>query len=592
MSARRLAVLACVWMLLGSGTATATVATRGGRALSYPVLIQGRPLAAPVATSEYAAAPDARAASLTFMGRLSFAATGRSARASVLRDTYALTAGVGRSLLHLPAFDFEFVQSGDALIPVRRGSVPSDDPDWEYILEPGRVWEEPGDRGFARAALPFALEERNANCVHHGVLTFLFDAQGTVSQVAYQIGSETCMYLQFDLWGLTEARYTPGRVPAAASVVSAYEQEVRSRLPVKPMTALSVDYPGADAAAFGAPQDIAPGDMSAFGFLVDGVHYAGACGTRYGPYPFCDVLDLPSYSLAKSIFASVALMRLEQRLPGASRREIPDFVPECARAGTWQGVTFGNTLDMATGNFRSPQYDVDEEARHTAGLFETETHARKIQYACGEYPRKAPPGKQWVYHTSDTYVLGTALNAFVRQNLGAERDVFTDVLLGELWQPLGLSPVTQVTRRTLDAAAQPFTGWGLVLHRDDILRIGQWLATDHGVLAGRQMLDPQMLAAALQRVPQDRGLTSTGADFRYQHGFWAHDVSRDIGCGHPAWVPFMSGYGGIVVALFPNDTIYYYFSDGGTFNWRRAAIEANRIRSFCTRPPGAGTPPS
>jgi hypothetical protein len=592
MSARRLAVLASSWMLLGSGAATAAAATGNAHQLSFEVLMQGRSPATPVETSEFTAAPDARASSRKFSGRLSFAATGRTARARVLRDTYGLAAGAGRSLLHLPAFDFEFVQAGDALIPLRRGSVPSDDPDWEYILEPGRVWEERGDRGFARAALPFALEERNANCVHQGLLTFLFDAQGVVSQVAYQIGSETCMYLQFDLWGLTAARYTPGELPAAASVVNAYEQEVRSRLPVKSMSALRVDHPGADPAAFGAAQDIAPGDMSAFGFLIDGVHYAGGCGTRHGPYPFCDVLDLPSYSLAKSIFAGVTLMRLEQHFPGASRREIPDYVPECARAGTWQGVTFGNALDMATGNFRSPHYDVDERAGHTAGLFETATHARKIEYACGEYPRKAVPGTLWAYHTSDTYVLGTALNAFVRQRVGAERDVFTDVLLGELWQPLGLSPVTKSTRRTLDAAAQPFTGWGLLLHRDDILRIGRWLATDHGVLGGRQMLDPQMLAAALQRAPQDPGLTSTGPEFRYQHGFWAHDVSRAVGCQQPVWVPFMSGYGGIVVALFPNDTIYYYFSDGGTFNWRRAAIEANRIRRFCTRPPGAGTPPS
>ena len=51
----------------------------------------------------------------------------------------------------------------------------------------------------------------------------------------------------------------------------------------------------------------------------------------------------------------------------------------------------------------------------------------------------------------------------------------------------------------------------------------------------------------------------------------------------------MAGYGGIIVALFPNDTVYYYFSDGDSFNWRRAAIAADQIRSFCTRRDGAGT---
>ena len=149
-----------------------------------------------------------------------------------------------------------------------------------------------------------------------------------------------------------------------------------------------------------------------------------------------------------------------------------------------------------------------------------------------------------------------------------------------------------VTRRTYDPVAQPFTGWGLVLHRDDILRIGHWLATGQGVIAGRQMLDPHMLAAALQRVPEDRGLQWLDPTFRYQNGFYGNDVSGDIGCAEPVWIPYMAGYGGIIVALFPNNTIYYYFSDGDSFNSRPATIAADRIRSFCTRRNGAESKPS
>ena len=299
------------------------------------------------------------------------------------------------------------------------------------------------------------------------------------------------------------ARANRRRPPSA---IRAYEQELRSRLPVKPIAALAGDYPGADPGGFGAADEVAPDDMTAYGFLIDGVHYAGGCNTRHGPYPFCDVLDLPSYSLAKSIFAGVALMRLEQQFPGTSEQRIADFVPQCARAGNWSDVTFGNALDMATGNYLSPEIWIDERAKHIMTLFNAETHAGKIRYGCDKFPRQEPPGTTWVYHTSDTYVLGTALNAFIRQRLGAEKDLYTDVVVRDLWQPLGLSPVTAVTRRTYDAAAQPFTGWGLVLHRDDVLRIGHWLAAGEGKLDGRQMLDPRMLAATLQRVPGGPGL--------------------------------------------------------------------------------------
>lgn len=560
--------------------------------LRYETLMEGRTLDAPVDMGAYSAPADTLAPSQTFSGRLSLTAKRRGGGSRVLRDTDGMTRGRGRSILQLPAFDFEFVQSGDALIPLRRGSLPGDDRNWEYLLEPGRVWQEPGDRGLARAAIPFALQERNANCMHYGVLSFLFDAGGAVSQVAYQISSETCLYLKFDLWGLAKARYTPHESPAAASTVRAYQQELRSRLPMKPIDTLPEDHPGADPGGFGAATEIESGDMTVFGFLIDGVHYVGGCSTRHGPYPFCDVLDLPSYSLAKSIFAGVALMRLEQQFPGTSGQRIADFVPECARAGAWGDVTFGNALDMATGNYLSAEVWIDERAEHVLELFLPETHARKIRYGCGKFPRREPPGTRWVYHTSDTYVLGTALNAFVKQRLGAEQDLYTDVVVRELWQPLGLSPVTAVTRRTYDTVAQPFTGWGLVLHRDDVVRLGRWLATGEGVLAGRQMLDQRMLAATLQRVPEDPGLQWLDPTFRYQHGFYAHDVSQYTGCAEPSWVPFMAGYGGIIVALFPNDTIYYYFSDGDSFSWRRAAIAADQIRSFCTRRLGAGTQPS
>jgi hypothetical protein len=574
-------------------TLTAIAAEAGDPAprqyLRYETLMEGQRLDAPVDMGAYSPPANAHTPTQVFAGRLSFAAKQRRTGSKLLRDTDGYTAGAGRSVLHLPKFDFEFVQSGDALIPLRRGSLPGDDPNWEFLLEPGRVWQEAGDQGLTRATIPFALEERNANCLHYGVLSFLFGAGGVVSHVAYQISSETCLYFQFDLWGMAKARYTPRESREAASAVRVYEQELRSRLPIKPIAALAEDYPGADPGGFGAADEVAPGEMTAYGFLIDGVHYAGGCNTRQGPYPFCDVLDLPSYSLAKSIFAGVALMRLEQQFPGASGQRIADFVPECARAGTWNDVTFGNALDMATGNYLSEEVWTDEGAKHILTLFNAETHAGKIRYGCSKFPRREPPGTKWVYHTSDTYVLGTALNAFVKQHLGMEMDLYSDVVVHDLWQPLGLSPVTAVARRTYDAVAQPFTGWGLVLHRDDIVRIGHWLSTGQGLLAGRQVLEPRMLAATLQRVPEDPGLVSIDPTFRYQHGFYAHDVSRHIGCAEPVWVPFMSGYGGIIVALFPNDTIYYHFSDGDSFSWRRAAIAADRIRSFCTRTNGAGT---
>ena len=39
----------------------------------------------------------------------------------------------------------------------------------------------------------------------------------------------------------------------------------------------------------------------------------------------------------------------------------------------------------------------------------------------------------------------------------------------------------------------------------------------------------------------------------------------------------MSGYGGITVALMPNGSSYYYFSDNNEFAWSATVKESNKL---------------
>ena len=81
------------------------------------------------------------------------------------------------------------------------------------------MWQEAADGDFSRAALPFSLVQRGENCTHNGVMSFLFKSDGSVSRVAFEIASETCLYFKFDLWGLVDARYVPGPVAGAEQLV-------------------------------------------------------------------------------------------------------------------------------------------------------------------------------------------------------------------------------------------------------------------------------------------------------------------------------------------------------------------------------------
>ncbi len=559
--------------LTGNGAVSRTL-------LTYNTLMTGSDPGSRVDLSAYAVPANAAQPDHVFEGSIEMFGEASGGGFAEIKDTFRYTGSADTTRKHLPEFNFEFVQTGTHLFPVERGTMTDSHPEWEYILESGRVWKENSDNGYSRASIPFALHQKNANCTHNGVMTFLFKADGSSSRVVYQIASETCFYYKVDMWGSLAATYSPGAVSNANGLRADYQGEVNGRMPVKPIAALATDYPGSNPSQFGSSTETDPAHVSLFGFIIDGTHYTGGCQTRYGSYPYCNNLILPSYSTAKSIFAGLALMRMELKYPGFSGNTIAPRVPNCAANGNWGDVNYGHVIDMATGNYGSALYMSDEGATHTNGLFLVEDHASKISYSCTQYSRKVSPGTKWVYHTSDTYILGTAMNAHLKSLEGSTKDIFSDILVGELLGPIGTSPTSHVMRRTYDSVQQPFTGWGLTFLRDDVAKITNFMNVDDGKLNGTQMVNAAQLNAALQRTPSDRGLDPL-ANFKYNNGMWAHEIKSNLGCSSDTWVPFMSGYGGITVLMLPNDTTYYMFSDNDTYLWMKAAVESNLIRNYC-----------
>jgi HYDIN/CFA65/VesB-like, Ig-like domain len=549
-------------------------------ALTYNTLINGNDPGSLINLSAYALPNNAAQPTNILQGTLQLSNEATGGSFQEVRDDYNYTGATDTTRKHLPEFNFEFIQTGTHLFPVQRGSIASTHPEWEYLLEPGRVWQENGDNGFSRVAIPFSLQQKNANCIHNGVMSFLFQGNAQVSKVAYQMSSETCLYFKFNLWGLLDATYTAHSINDSQTLKTQYQAEVSNRMPSKPIAELSTDY-SADYTQFGHSSETNPDHMTVYGFVIGGVNYVGGCETRHGTYPYCAVMDIPSYSTAKSSFAGVAMMRLEKQYPGVVNQLISSQVPVCAANGNWSDVSIENTLDMATGNYGSTNYLADESAAHTSGLFLVESHANKINYSCTQYARKATPGNTWIYHTSDTYVAGTAMNAYLKSVAGSNSDIFTDTLVNDIWTPLNLSPTAKVSRRTYDADAQPFTGWGLTYLSDDIAKIVQFLNVDDGKINNQRVLDQAEFNSAMQRDPNDRGLAAGGSDYRYNNGFWAHDAKSILGCTNSTWIPFMSGFGGITVLMMPNDTTYYFASDNDTYYWAKAAIESNKINGFC-----------
>ncbi|MEM6681149.1 MAG: serine hydrolase domain-containing protein [Pseudomonadota bacterium] len=535
---------------------------------------------APVAMAAYAPALGASAAQVRFEGTLRFAPETKAPGFAVHRDRFNFMIEALEGLTYPPDFTLNFVQVEDRIVPAKRGLIRTENKAWDIIVEVGRIWQEAGDGRSSRIALPFALQERNANCTHNGVITFLVDADGATSRAAYQISSETCAYFQYDMWGTAATAFTPGADKDAVSLRTAYKQERAARMPTKPFAALTSDHPGLDLTAFAAPEDISPEHLTSFGLIIDGTHYRGGCKTRQGPYPMCEEMALPSYSTSKSVFAGLALMRLEALYPGAFDALISDYVPECSGTG-WNGITFGHALDMATGRYNKLGGEADENAAVRDGFFLTPGHREKIRRACSIYPRKSTPGKTWVYHTTDHYVLGAAMQAFLKAQRGQTADIYDTLLVEPVWTAIGLSPVAAQTRRTRDTVNQPYVGWGLTYLPDDLAKLADFFAVKSGVVDGQALIDTSALAAAMQEAPSDPGLPAPGKGVRYNNGVWAIDAARFAGCDTPLWIPFMSGFGGISVVMMPNDVTYYYVSDNYEFAWARAVTAVNAHRPMC-----------
>lgn len=549
-------------------------------ALSSADLTSGRSTA-PVADAAFALPHGAAPPRHRLEGTLRLLDTARAGGFEELVDLERATDAGDHPLKHLPRFGVTLVQSGSHLIPQRRGLTYTGSRTYNLIVSPGRVWSERGDRGMTRAALPFALVERNANCVHNGSLTFLFDER-TTSKVRYQVTQETCSYRKNDMWGQVRASLRRHRVAGARELARQYATEVARRMPSKPLSALARDYPaaGLDLSRFGA--GITREHMSAYGLVVRGVHYTAGCGTRHGTYPFCDQLVLPSYSTAKSAFAGVGYMLLAQRYGRAVGAEtIARWIPETAQAkGVWDDVTLDDALDMTTGNFDTADPHVDEGGPKLTRFFLAESYRDRLAAAL-EFPRQAAPGTRWVYHTTDTFLALQAQNALLRSRAGKRAEIFATVR-DDVFKPLSLPRESWVSLRTDNSdRGAAWGGYGLIWTSDSIAKLGRFLNNDGGRVGGEQVLHPGLLAASMQRDPADRGVSTGGS--MYNNGFWALPFKQELyprnRCSFS--VPFMSGFGGITVAMAPNGITYYYVSDNSEWAWAGAVDETAKIAPMC-----------
>lgn len=474
-----------------------------------------------------------------------------------------------------PDFSYEFVQNEGRLIPIDRGHGFIGSGAWSITAGVGAVWDEADDNGFTRAAFPYTIKEKNQNCEANGLATFLFKSDGSISNVQVQNVAETCKFYGFEFYGTLNADYSNYNIATKSQVISDRNIEEAARIPTKPLSELALDFPGVELANYGYA--ITAEDLNGYSLLVNGISYIDGCTTRYGEHPYCPEKTIGIYSFTKTIHGFLVVAALEKQYPSFKNMFIQELVPECAD-NRWHGVTIEHALDMATGNYQSASFEVDENSLEIIeNYFIPSSREHRAEFACNGWPQQVSPGTYSVYHTTDTELVGYAASAFIKSKLGNDKEAFNDILV-PLYQKIGLSHYIKGTQRTSDTQ-DAFGGYGLSATLNDVVRVSQYIRNE-GISGG--LLDPTMVREVLSGEIQ--GLPSNADYLHYDNGFWRLHVGAFTGmsaCGTSTQAPMLSGFGGHTSLILPN-VIITQMTDSGAIGLGRTVTDVfNNISNTC-----------
>lgn len=504
----------------------------------------------------------------TFEGNLTITGT------PIFKQNYGSADDLPKGYEQWPNFSYAFVQAGGRLIPVDRGHGFIGTGAWSITAGVGAVWDESDDNGFTRASFPYTIKENNQNCEANGLATFLFKSNGSISNVQVQNVSETCKFYGFEFYGTLTAKYNPYTIEEKANIINERNVEEAAKIPTKPLSDLAVDYPGVDLANYAYAMSTA--DLNGYSILVNNISYSKGCNTRYGEHPYCAEKTIGIYSFTKTIHAFLVVAALEKQYPGFKHLLIKDLVPECSDS-RWDEVTIENALDMATGNYQSPAFEVDEASNEIIdNYFMQTTRKDRVHFACNGWPQQVPPGTYSVYHTTDTELVGYAATAFIKSKLG-NKEAFNDILV-PLYKTMGLSHYIKGTQRTTDTQ-EAWGGYGLSATLNDVVRVSQYIR-DEGVTGG--LLDPVMINEVL--TGDVKGLPSNTDYLNYDNGFWRLHVGTftDMSaCGITTQAPMISGFGGHTSLILP-EVIITQMTDSGNVGVGKTVTDVfNNISYVC-----------
>lgn len=585
----------CAAIVLGLITVVASLSANAAH-LSVADLTSGAAPGGIIDNGAFVPGAHAAAAHAPFRGTLKLAEVAMTTQPADLNAHAVL----GKDAQFFPGVELTFLSVGSDLVPVtqeviRAGSLPGGRSYWDVIVQPGRIWSEPADGGWSRAAFPFSLVHTLEGETHNGLATFLYRGH-EVSALRFQIVQQTTpahVETYFTAEGVVPAQFMTALRSDWDSLGHHYRASLKDAVPVRTWADLERRVGRAKLAGFDA--GLAPDRTILTGLDYKGVFYTQGCSSAAGPLPWCDRTRFGIWSVTKAFANEVALLRLAQKYgPEVFDLKIKDYVPEVAAYPAWANVRFDDCINMATGlgngsANRNPNQSEDGYIDETYNDWaDAPTRAAKVA-ALLRIAKVYPwgPGEVIRYRDQDMYVLGEAMDRFLKSREGPQADLWS-MLEREVYRPLGIhyAPINR-TLETDGSPGHPLMAYGYYATVSDLVKVAR-LYHAGGRHAGMQLLyapriDQLRAGTAPRGLPT--GSMSPFGETTYFNAFWEMRYDASEGCR--LYIPQMIGWGDNLVALFPGGLtgvrIAHNPPDDTTAAGDPAAMArvANRLTRFC-----------
>ncbi len=472
---------------------------------------------------------------------------------------------------YFPGFSVSFFTYKDYLIPVNQGLLEAEGPHkaWDIILSPGRVWSEPGDNGMSRASFPFVITPRIPMGAFNGIATFLYDNK-RVSAFRFQIVQESGGHHQFYPYGQIPLQYVPNPIENIDELKTQFAEELKQQNPIHPWMQLEKIYGSQVLKKFSG--GLGSQQISAAGIIMDGVIYLQPNMTPFGQFPYPREMRHNVKSVSKSMGAALAILTLAQKYGDeVFELKIADYVKVTAEHHGWDEVTFGDALNMATGigdeaPYRKPLVtEADENKPKAYKFIDNEPHTAQqwldFSFSYGNYPWG--PGEILRYNSINTFVLGAAMDSFLKSREGTNVNLW-NMVTKDVLKPIGIHQLPLMhTRENDGGVGLPHFAFGLYPTVDDTAKIVTLLQNE-GQHDGIQLLSKMRLSEALCRkgiVGLPSEYSSRYGDIGYHMSFWCVPIKTKD--GRYFQIPFMSGFGGNRIILSPNGVSSFIFTGAG-----------------------------